>query len=186
MNYADFVELIRADVNKAVAYICNPEIEPSVRVRNLEILFKEVGGEIYWQIYDINAFDYGIQGTTGDGQGNMYYTLAKHVSDSIVLQEKKQAEETIWNWLENVVGKAQNDAFQKAKELGKYPSVTRSLRASRSGACEWCKGLVGTHINPEPIVFSRHANCHCKIITRGYKSKNGELKNYKKGSDYNG
>lgn len=186
MNYSDFLSTISKDMKEAVALINNPEVVPEIRRRNFEILFKEIGDDIYFMIYDMNAFDFEIQGTIGAGQNNAYYNLAKVVSDGISTSNKTLIWDTVDNWMNNVVGKAQHDAFVTARSLGKYPIVTRSLRGSKSGPCEWCKAHVGTFIDPSPEVFGRHSDCHCVIKTEGYNSRNGTLNNYKRGSKYVG
>lgn len=186
MNYSDFLSTISDKMRKEIDLINNPEIDPEIRRRNFEILFREVGDDIYYMIYDMNAFDFEIQGTIGSGQSDAYYNLAKVVSDGVSTSNREYIWNTVDNWMNNVVGKAQKDAFSTAKSLGKYTVVTRSLRGSRSGPCEWCKSLVGTFINPSPEVFGRHSDCHCEIKTEGYNSRNGTLNNYKRGSKYVG
>lgn len=190
MNYSDFLDTISEDMKEAVALINNPEIAPEIRRRNFEILFKEIGDDIYFMVYDMNAFDFEIQGTIGKGQSNAYYNLAKVASDGVTTSNRTIIWDTIDNWMNNVVGKAQYDAAATAISLGKYVVVKRSLRGSKSGPCEWCKSKVGTHIAEygqlDPSVFGRHSDCHCAIETEGFNSRNGTLNNYKRGSKYVG
>lgn len=191
MNYADKLETIAPDARKAVLLIANIEIDPEVRRRNFEILFKQLGDKIYSIIYDINAYDFEIPETIGAGQNaSAYYNLSKVASDSVVTGNPEETWNIVYNWMENVVGKAQYDATRTAGSLGKYVVVRRTLRHSKSGACAWCESLAGTHTarygEIDPVVFGRHRNCHCLIETEGFKSRNGTLNNYKKGSEYVG
>lgn len=82
-NYAALIKTIEPAVESAITIINNPEIEPEVRRRNQEILLREVGKAIYEKVYDMNAFDFEIEGTKGVGIDNRYLTLAKVVSDSV-------------------------------------------------------------------------------------------------------
>lgn len=77
MNYAGLNDTIINKVLAALKLINNPEIDPDVRQLNQEILFKEVGASVYAKVYDMNAFDYEIEHTTGPGIDDRYYGLAK-------------------------------------------------------------------------------------------------------------
>lgn len=87
-------------------------------------------------------------------------------------------EEYVRNFLFNSSSKAQNDAMTTARQSGKRPTVTRSESPT---ACAWCRSKAGTFTDPDGSVFARHGGCRGKIITSGYGSRNGELKNYKAG-----
>ena len=83
MNYGKFTDTIFSKVMLALALINNPEITPEVRQFNLEILFREVGNAVYAKVYDMNAFDFGIEHTVGEGMDDRYYGLAKKASYSV-------------------------------------------------------------------------------------------------------
>ena len=83
MNYGNLVPTISQDLIEAVELILNPEIDPEIRTLNLEILLRESGREIYEVIYAMNAYDFGVEYTTGIGIDDYYYTLAKMLSDSV-------------------------------------------------------------------------------------------------------
>lgn len=74
--------------------------------------------------------------------------------------------------------KAQQDSFKNAKQSRKFPVA---IRTESGDACKWCRGKAGRHENPDPDVFHRHGGCEGKIVTEGFKSRNGLLSNYKKG-----
>lgn len=75
-----------------------------------------------------------------------------------------------------MAAKGQKDAMTTARQSGKKPTVTRT---ESSDACKWCRSKVGTYENPGSDVFERHGGCEGKITTKGYRSKNGLLGNYK-------
>lgn len=172
MNYADLVDTVSDELLEAVRLILNPEIDPDVRVRNLEILFKNSGDAVYRVIYAMNAYDMDIIYTIGEGMGDAYYGLAKYLSDSVSLGGKNRNDITI-DWIRNVVHQAQRDAFSTAKDFGKEPIV---VRTERGNCCRWCRDHVGTFIDPTSEVFRQHDNCRGRIRTYGYKSRNGLLK----------
>lgn len=86
--------------------------------------------------------------------------------------------EYLLNYLMYSATKAQHDAVKNARESNKHPMV---IRTEHGDACKWCKSMAGTFTNPSSDVFKRHGGCEGKIETRGYKSRNGLLSNYKKG-----
>lgn len=87
-------------------------------------------------------------------------------------------EEYLINFLMYSATKAQHDSVRNARESNKHPTVTRT---EHGGACKWCKSMAGTYTNPPSDIFKRHGGCEGKIETKGYKSRNGLLGNYKKG-----
>lgn len=176
MNYASLIDSIKPDVIEAIRLINNPEIAPEIRQLNQEILLREVGQAIYAKVYDMNAFDMEVEFTKGTGIDNRYYGLAKVASGS-VSNGSLGLEEYITNYLQSMAAKAQTDAFTVAKQTNKRPTVTRTESAK---ACQWCKSKTGTFTDPPSDVFHRHGGCGGKIVTKGFKSRNGELKNYKK------
>lgn len=176
MNYGDLPKKILNKLMAAVALINNIEVDPIIRQRNMEILFYEVGLSVYNKVYDMNAFDMEIEHTVGTGIDNRYYGLAKIAAGAPVTAVADLQAMTL-NYLQEMSGKAQNDAFSLARQSGQYPTVERSIV---SETCKWCQTLAGVHRDPTPEVFMRHSHCDCRIVTYGYKSRNGLLKNYKK------
>lgn len=180
MDYTRFTSTILQKVFKAMALINNPEVDPEVRQRNHEILFRELGASVYGKIYDMNAFDFQIEHTRGAGIDDRYYGLAKISSATISAGGVAALEQQVENYINQTIAYAQRDATTNAIENGKHPTVTRSMV---SETCDWCQSLVGTYTNPGPDVFRRHRKCDCRITTAGYRSRNGELKNYVKPKD---
>lgn len=177
MNYAALNKTILGKVMAAIGVINNPEIAPEVRQLNQEILLGEVGRQVYNKVYEMNAFDFEIEGTKGDGIDDSFYGMAKVASDSISAGGKNGLETTVQNYLDNVSGQAQRHAVRNARETGKRPRV---IRISDGETCDWCDKMAGTYTDPSGEVFRRHRGCNCIIRTEGYKSRNGLLNNYVK------
>lgn len=174
MDYSNFTNTIFNQVMTAVALINNPEIDPEIRQRNQEILFREVGQSVYEKIYDMNAYDMEIAHTRGAGIDDRYYGLAK-VAAAAPVAGVLGLDEYVRNYIDNMIGKAQKDAMHNARQSGKRPTV---VRIERADACAWCKSKAGTFEDPDPEVFARHGGCSGQIRTSGYRSRNGLLDNY--------
>lgn len=171
MNYEKLGLTVRDDLQEAIATINNPEIDPETRQRNLEILFRESGEQIYRVVYAMNAWDMDIDYTEGEGINDYYYGLAKNVSDSISTGGRSNVYAQVDEWLANQILKAQYDAFRTAWESGKHPTVTRNEAAN---CCDFCQKFRNmTFVDPSPEVFARHDRCRGTITTSGYKTKNG-------------
>lgn len=179
MDYAGLNETIVKKVMAALKLINNPEIDPEIRQLNQEILFREVGASVYAKVYDMNAFDMEIDHTRGPGIDDRYYGLAK-VSAATVSTGTLGLGLLVRNYLDTMASKAQEDAVRNARDSGKYPTVTRKMNGE---TCDWCESLAGTYTKPDSEVFKRHRGCDCSIITEGYRSRNGLLKNYVKPKD---
>lgn len=181
MNYGKFTDTIFSKVMLAVALINNPEISPEIRQFNLEILFREVGSAVYAKIYDMNAFDFNIEHTTGAGIDERYYGLAKKASYSVSTGDVAIADQ-VRNFLNQCGAQAQQHAVATARQSGHHPSASRRVVGTKN--CKWCLSKVAENVkNPPAEFFHRHAGCDCEIITKGYKSRNGLLQNYVKPKD---
>lgn len=180
MDYSKLNNTIFEKVMATIRLINNPEIEPEIRQRNQEILLREVGVAIYNKVYDMNAFDFEIEHTRGNGIDERYYGLAKVASGS-VSAGNLGLQEYVRNYLDYASTKAQHDATINASQSGKHPRVTRLANGKET--CRWCRSLAGVYDNPSPEVFKRHGGCDCSIITEGFRSRNGLLKNYVKPKD---
>jgi hypothetical protein len=176
MDYSQFNETIQKKVMAALAIINNPEIAPEVRQLNQEILFKEVGAAVYAKVYNMNAFDYEIEHTTGPGIDNRHFGLAK-VAAASISAGALGLPLLVRNYLDTMASKAQMDATHNARQSGKRTKVTRKMNGE---TCSWCESLAGTYENPDSEVFKRHRGCDCSIITEGYRTRNGQLNNYSK------
>lgn len=176
MDYAALNDTIEKKVMAALAIINNPEIDPEIRQLNQEILFREVGAAVYGKVYNMNAFDYEIEHTTGPGIDERHFGLAK-VAAASVSAGALGLPLLVRNYLDTMASKAQSDATHNARQSGKFVRVTRKMNRE---TCGWCESLAGTYENPDSEVFKRHRGCDCSIETEGYRTRNGLLQNYKK------
>jgi len=174
MDYSKFTQTILKKVIDAMRIINNPEVAPNVRQLNQEILFREVGSAVYAKIYDMNAFDFQIENTIGAGIDDRFYGMAK-VASASVATGALGLDEYVKNYIDNTIGMAQRDAVTIAREHGKRTVV---IRTESPDCCKWCRSKAGTHENPDSSVYQRHGGCDGKIVTQGFRSRNGELKNY--------
>lgn len=179
MDYAKLNRTIIDKVMAALKLINNPEIDPQIRQLNQEILFREVGAAVYAKVYDMNAFDFEIEYTTGPGIDDRYYGLAK-VASASVATGALGLQEYVKNYLDYAASQAQDDAARNARENGK---LTRVIRTTNGKTCKWCTSKAGEYTDPPSDVFHRHGGCDCNIRTEGYKSRNGLLNNYVKPKD---
>lgn len=183
MDYSSLGDTVRAKIKKLVELISNPEVEPDTRRLNMEVLFRELGGAIYNKIFDMNAFDFDITDAKPQGiDDDMYYGMAKRASDAVSTGGKTLLDQQIDTFIAVTIAKAQGDAYQIAMQTAKRPQIKRELV---SETCNWCKDKVthGWVSDPDSSLFSRHRDCDCRILTRGYRSRNGLLKNYVKPKD---
>jgi hypothetical protein len=175
MDYTKLTPTILPQVLEAMRLINNPEVDPVTRQLNQEILFREVGAAVYAKVYAMNAWDMEIAHTTGPGMDNRFYGLAKVASDS-VSAGGLGVDAYVANYLDSVIGQAQQHAFMNAKQSGKHPTLTWTPTGSHT--CKWCLDKSGTYTDPSPADFAHHDSCNCKRITEGFKSRNGLLSNY--------
>lgn len=174
MDYAKLNDSIVKKVMAIIATINNPEIAPDVRQLNQEILFREVGAAVYAKIYNMNAFDYEIEHTTGPGIDDRHFGMAKVAAASVSVGAIGLPL-LVRNYLDTMASKAQADATHNARQSGKRTKVTRKMNGE---TCGWCESLAGTYENPDSEVFKRHRGCDCSIVTEGYRTRNGQLNNY--------
>lgn len=178
MNYGELNNTILPKIERLTGLINNIEVDPTVRRRYMEQLYRTVGNKVYTKIYDMNAWDMLIDHTTGLGIDNRHYGLAKITAGAPVTNLELSS--LIGEYLDSVSGKAQYDAMQTAKDSGKVPQMKRNTKSKKP--CIWCKGkdTGGNWIDyPDRDNFNRHSDCSCEIHTRGYNSRNGLLNNYK-------
>lgn len=183
MDYRVLNDTIIDRVLRAIVLINNPEIDPEIRQLNQEILLREVGATVYAQIYDMNAFDFEIEHTRGPGIDDRYYGMAK-VAAASVATGVLGLDQSVRTYLDSVVAMAQRDATRNALQSGKRVRIVREIRGE---TCEWCSALAqiyeGSYEGIPADIWRRHRKCDCAIITEGFKSRNGLLKNYVKPKD---
>lgn len=184
MNYSELGLTIKDLLEKAIKTVNSKNVDPDLRRLNLTVLLGEVGNAIYNKIFDMNAWDLDVLGAIGDGiPEQMYGGLAKIISDSVVIGGEALVASQIDAFIKTTIALAQKDATKIAADSNKRPQLKRELHGD---TCQWCRRLStgGRWIDePSSEYFARHRDCDCRIFTRGYHSRNGELKNYVKPKD---
>ena len=175
------------DIGKLMAellrLIAGMNISPAAKKELLTKSFGAVGTEFYEKMFNDCSmlFDSTAIKTLGMSDlDNQTSRLAQKLIRNDALG--RVTDQIVEGYFNSLLADAQNEAFKNAVSLGKVPTLTRSLRGE---TCEWCVARVGTWTNPSGELFARHDNCDCKIVVSGYKSRNGELKNYTKNSRKN-
>lgn len=166
------------NMEAAVRYILSLNISPSLKRDYLAQLFTTVGNAFYLQLFNANSELFNSTGISTLGYTNpedeVGRLATKLVRNDSLGRTTEQRTESFFN---SVLSQAQNEAFTNARAMQRHPTLTRSMR---SETCKWCQAMAGTYTNPTSDLFARHANCDCRFVVRGYNSRNGELKNYKK------
>lgn len=162
----------------AIRYILSLDIKPSDKQSRIADAINLIGSDFYVQMFNANSevFNSTAIDTTDYSQMN---SQVESLATKIVRQYSldRVIDPIVKGFYDTALGKAQEEAFRNAISLDKHPTLTRSLVGE---TCKWCRDLVGTHLYPDAKYFARHDNCDCLIVTSGYNSRNGVLRNYVK------
>lgn len=176
------------DISKLMAellsLIAGMNISPDAKKSLLVKSFGMVGVEFYNKMFNdcSELFDSLAMGTLGKADiDDQTGRLAQKLLRNDVMG--RPTDQIVGGYFNSLLASAQDEAFKNAVSLDKVPTLTRSLRGE---TCGWCQARVGTWTNPSGELFARHDNCDCKIVVKGYNSRNGELKNYTKNSKNKG
>ena len=177
MDFYQLITRLQPKINRLMSILADPAVAPALRKAALTNALQTIGSAVYGKTYSMTAWDFEIAETIGRGMNPQLATgMAKQVSDAVATGDFKLALEQSRNYVFTANGSALYEATQTAGDLGKYRVVTRSLR---NETCAWCRARVGTYRNPSDDVFRRHTHCDCLITVQGYRSRNGEVKNYR-------
>jgi len=177
MDFLAAIDRLMPQIRRVVEILNSEEINPVLRKQAMTSAFQRIGQTLYGKTYHMTAFDLEIFETIGRGfSPELALGLARNISNGIATGDNKLALDQAKNFLNSSTSSAMFDAVTTAKQLGKYIVVTRSLRKE---TCPWCRARVGKYTNPTDDIYRRHTHCDCLIIVKGFKSRNGELKNYR-------
>lgn len=180
MDFYLAIERLRPKLLRLVQVINDPAVDPALRKRVLVAALNQVGQSVYGSSYRMAAFDMEIVETIGVGlDAQLALGLARNLSDAIAIGDLNAANDQVAAYAVNAAGIAMADAALTAGQLGKYRTLQIRLRGK--GDCDWCraKAARGKILNPTPEDFHRHTRCNCFYDVQGFRSRNGELKNYK-------
>lgn len=178
MDFRGIVDDTTDGVYEIINDILRMNLAPDEKTRQIQSVLMEVGERFGQKMFDdvSQLFDStAIKSTVPYNDNDRVYALAqKIVRDSAFELNDKYIVEEYHN---TVLGMAEALAFANAQSLEKHPTLTRRLKGE---TCDWCVARAGTWVDPEPTLFARHHNCDCVIKVRGFNSRNGKLKNYRK------
>lgn len=180
MDFRQLIKRIEPKLRRLALILNNPEVSPTVRMKANRAAFDIIGQLVYDKAYDMSAWDFDIYDTLGKiFDKNIAAGLAKSVSDSIATGDKSMTSEQIVTFTNTAAQTAVTDAFNTAKSLGEVPRLYISVRGK--GDCDWCiaRANGSPYYDPGPSLFGRHNHCDCIIRAEGYRSRNGEVKNYR-------
>lgn len=178
----DMEERAAAAVRQILAMDASPEYK---KKRLLELL-RRTGNAYHDQLFEASSevFDStAIQAARHDAKEQAERLATKLMRNNALNRET--IDRLMGSYYNSLQGSAQEEAFRNAQSMQKHPTLTRSVNGV--GDCKWCVSKSGTYTNPKGDDFRRHAKCDCKFEVSGYRSRNGELRNYsKKGSKSKG
>lgn len=178
MNFSDVATDMGKQMAEMVEYILSLNISPEDKRLRLVRAFGIVGNEFYSKMFVDNSelFDSLAIKSAGytDPEGQVE-RLASKLVQNYNLGRPNDA--IVKEFFDSVLGDAQHEAFENGRMMERVPTLTRQLVGE---TCEWCRSRVGTFTNPDGEMFTRHDNCDCLFIVKGYNSRNGVLTNYRK------
>ena len=180
MDFYLAVERLWPKLIQLIKIINDPAVDPDLRKRALNAALSQIGQAIYGSAYRMTAFDMEILETMGIGlDAQLSLGLARNISDAIAIGDLGAANDQVAAYAVNAAGIAMADAAVTAGNLGKFRTLQIRLRGR--GDCDWCraKAARGKIINPTDKDFHRHTRCNCFYDVQGFKSRNGELQNYR-------
>lgn len=171
----DMEERTAAAVRQILAMDASPEYK---KKRLLELL-RRTGNAYHDQLFKASSevFDStAIQAARHDAKEQAERLATKLLRNNALNRET--IDRLMGSYYNSLQGSAQEEAFRNAQSMQKHPTLTRSVNGV--GDCKWCVSKSGTYTNPKGDDFRRHAKCDCKFEVSGYRSRNGELRNYSK------
>lgn len=177
INFSPVATDTAESMDSLVKYILNLNIAPEEKTRRLAKSFNLVGSDFYIQMFEANSYlyDSAAIGTDFSEMSDQIERLARKIVQNDNLG--RPVDRLVKDFYDSALGQAQHEAFRNAISLDKHPTLTRTMVGE---TCRWCQDRAGTWIDPDPELFSRHADCDCLFVTSGYNSRNGILTNYRK------
>lgn len=177
INFSPVATDTAESMDRVVKYILGLNIKPDEKVRRLVKSFNLVGSDFYIQMFEANSnlFDSTAIGTDYGEMTDQIDRLSRKIVQNDNLG--RSVDRLVKDFYDSALGQAQHEAFRNAVSLDKHPTLTRSMVGE---TCEWCVARAGTFTYPDGELFTRHDNCDCLFIVRGYNSRNGILTNYRK------
>ena len=168
-------------LTKTVNYILNMNISSQQKRILLERLFQNVGIPFYEKMFADSSELFASTAIKSAGIADLNNQASRLATKMVRNYALSRGIEWLGkDFLDSLLGKAEYEAFQNGRSLGKAPTLTRRLTGKEN--CKWCAAKAGTYINPFGEDFARHRDCDCVFIVKGFNSRNGVLRNYNKKS----
>lgn len=180
MDFSILIARIEPKLRRMALILNDTSINPTLRRTAHRTVLESLGQVIYNKAYDMTAWDFEIPETLGKiFDRDIAAGLARNLSDSIATGNKVSITEQLPLYANKAALAAQADASVTAQGLGKYTVLKVSL--GRKKDCNWCilRAQRSPIYNPSPIDFGRHDGCDCFLEAQGFRSRNGEVKNYR-------
>ena len=180
MDFSNLVARIEPKLRRLAVILNDSSVNPSLRQTAHRSVLETIGQLVYDKAYDMTAWDYDIADTLGRIFDRDIATgLARNLSDSIATGDRVPVNDQLGTYTNKAALAAQSDASMTAQQLGKYTVL--KVRLGPKKDCDWCKARAARSpiYNPTPIDFGRHGGCDCKLEAQGFRSRNGEVKNYR-------
>lgn len=171
MEFSVVADAVGTEAEKTVKYILEQNWSPAKKRQYLIRLFTLTGNEFYNRIFQMGSeifdstalSDLGFTNPNGQIE-QLAETLVRNYNLS------RSTSEVTVEFYYSVMSDAQLVAFKNAISLDKHPVLTRT---AHSKACDWCKRLAGTYIEPYEEAFRHHERCKCDFTLSGYGTRDG-------------
>lgn len=175
INFSPVATDTAESMDKLVNYILGLDLKPAEKIERLKKAFNIIGSDFYVQMFEANSqlFDSTAIGTDYGDMTDQIDRLSRKIVQNYNLT--RPVDTLVKDFYDSALGKAQNEAFTNALSLDRHPTLTRTMVGE---TCRWCQDRAGVFVNPDPELFTRHADCDCLFIVSGYNSRNGILSNY--------
>lgn len=180
MDFRSLVAKIEPKLRKLAKVLNDPSVSPDLRRAAHRSALETIGQAVYSKAYDMSAWDFDIAETLGRiFNREIAVGLARNLSDSVATGDRTVLDDQPTTFANTAAQTAVGDAFETARSLGQAPRLYVRLRGK--GDCDWCRARAAgsPYYNAGPELFRRHDHCDCILRAEGYRSRNGEVRNYR-------
>lgn len=169
------------NVIAAVDRILLTKFSPAEKQRRISQLLRSVGIHFYNTMFGVVSYALGSEAMSPENMGSnnsQEERLANKIVRNTALGRTSSAA-LIGEYYDMLLGQSQYDAFTNARSMQRHPILTRTIV---SETCKWCRDMADAspYVNPTGENFRRHHKCDCNLQVSGFRTRNGEVKNFKK------
>lgn len=180
MDFRSVIRRIEPKLKRLAKILNDPSVSPDLRRAAHRSALDTIGQIVYDKAYHMSAWDFDIAETLGRiFDKDIAAGLARNLSDSIATGDNSVVNDQPVTFANTAAQAAVSDAFETAKSLGKAPRLYVDLGPKKD--CDWCmrRSRRSPIYNPTPSDFKRHGGCDCFLRAQGFRTRNGEVKNYR-------